>query len=81
MKIHDCSDVSIISFAIAMAGSLADIKGVTPGMVGGNDRKRLSMEMSQARQLENSIRIKNDVPNGKDVQILKVFCSTENCYI
>ena len=34
LKIHDCSDVSIISFAIAMAGSLADIKGVTPGMVG-----------------------------------------------
>ena len=72
MKIHDCSDVSIISFAIAMAGSLADIKGVTPGMVGGNDRKRLSMEMSQAQQqLEelDSIRIKTMYQMVEDVQI------------
>ena len=72
MKIHDCSDVCILSFAIAMAGTLADIKGVTPGMVGNNDRKRLSMEMSQAQQqLEelDSIRIKTMYQMVEDVQI------------
>ena len=53
LTIHDCSDVSIISFAIAMAGSLADMKGVTPGTVGEHDRKRLSMRDVARRRRSN----------------------------
>ena len=73
MTIHDCSDICILSFAIAMANSLAEMKGVTPGTVGNNDRKRLSMQMSQAQaeQLEelDSIRIKTMYQMVEDVQI------------
>ena len=73
LTIHDCSDICILSFAIAMANSLAEMKGVTPGTVGNNDRKRLSMQMSQAQaeQLEelDSIRIKTMYQMVEDVQI------------
>ncbi len=73
LKRHNCSAVCILSFTIAMANSLGEMKGVTPGTVGNNDRKRLSMQMSQAQaeQLEelDSIRIKTMYQMVEDVQI------------
>ena len=86
MKIHDCSAVCILSLAIAMENSLAEIKGARDS--GSNDRKRLSMQMSktQAEQLEqleelDSIRIKTMLNGRRCTDFMKVFCSTENCYI